>query len=81
LEINKCDLDKLERNNDIKQKHAEEKYVIEIFVIYVLWKRIISCLWVHAGARLDILWKGNIAFMWVLENDFVSMIAGDSDFI
>jgi hypothetical protein len=27
------------------------------------------------GARLDVLWKGNIAFLWVLENDFVSTIA------
>jgi hypothetical protein len=36
--------------------------VIERFVINVLWKGIISCLWVHAGARLDALLKGNIAF-------------------
>jgi hypothetical protein len=36
-------------------------------------------LWVHAGARLGILWKGNIAFLWVLENNFVLTIAGDSD--
>jgi hypothetical protein len=54
--------------------------VIEIVVINILWKRIISYLWVQAEARLDILWKGNIAFLWVLKNDFVSTIAGDSDF-
>jgi hypothetical protein len=70
----------LERNLDIRHTHGKEIYVIERFVINVLWKGIISCLWVHAGARLDILWKRNIAFQWVLENDFVSMIAGDSDF-
>jgi hypothetical protein len=54
--------------------------VIEIVVINILWKGIISYLWVQAEARLDILWKGNIAFLWVLKNDFVSTIAGDSDF-
>jgi hypothetical protein len=31
-------------------------------------------------ARLDVLWKGNIVFLGVLENDFVFTIAGDSDF-
>jgi hypothetical protein len=54
--------------------------MIERFVIHILWKGIISCLWVHAGARLDVLWKENIVFLWVLENDFVSIIAGDSTF-
>jgi hypothetical protein len=54
--------------------------MIERFVINIIWKEIISCLWVYARARLDVLWKGNIAFLWVLENDFVSTIAGDSDF-
>jgi hypothetical protein len=29
--------------------------VIERFVINIIWKGIISCLWVHAGARLDVL--------------------------
>jgi hypothetical protein len=33
------------------------------------------------GARLDVLWKGNIAFLWVLENNFISMNTSDSDFI
>jgi hypothetical protein len=32
------------------------------------------------GAKLDVLRKGNIAFLWVLKNDFISMIVGDSDF-
>jgi hypothetical protein len=32
------------------------------------------------GARLDILWKENIAFLGVLENNFGFTIAGDSDF-
>jgi hypothetical protein len=73
-------LDKLERNNDIKHKHGKKIYVIERFVINVFWKRIISCLWVHAGVRLDVSWKGNITFLLVLESDFVSIIAGDSDF-
>jgi hypothetical protein len=79
-EVNKRDLDKLERNKDIRHKHGKEIYVIENFVMNILWKRIISCLWVYAGARLDVLWKENIAFMWVLKNDFISMIVGDSDF-
>jgi hypothetical protein len=56
-EVNKCDLDKLEINNDIRHKHGKEIYVIEIFVINVLWKGIISCLWVYGGARLNVLWK------------------------
>jgi hypothetical protein len=62
-EVNKHDLDKLERNNDIRHKHGKKIYVIERFLINVLWKEIISCLLVHAGARLDVLWKGNIAFL------------------
>jgi hypothetical protein len=54
--------------------------MIERFIINVLWKGIISCLWVHAGARLDVFWKGNIVFLWVLENNFILMIVGDSNF-
>jgi hypothetical protein len=42
---------------------ARKIYVIERFVINVLWKGIISCLWVHAGARIDVLWKEIIAFL------------------
>jgi hypothetical protein len=67
-------LDKLERNKDIKHKHGNEIYMIEIFVIIILWKRIILCLWVHVGVRLDVLWKWNIVFLWVLENDFILTI-------
>jgi hypothetical protein len=73
-------LDKLERNKDIRYTHGKKIYVIERFIINILWKGIILCLWVHMGARLGILWKGNIAFLWVLKNDFVSIIADDSDF-
>jgi hypothetical protein len=29
---------------------------------------------------VNVLWKENIAYMWVLENKFVSMIAHNSDF-
>jgi hypothetical protein len=54
--------------------------MIERFVINVLCKEIISYLWVHVGARLHVLWKGNIAFLWVQENNFILMIMGDSDF-
>jgi hypothetical protein len=79
-EVNKRDLDIFERNMDIGDTHGKKIYVIERFVINVIWKGITSCLWVHAGARLDILCKGNIAFLWVLENDFVSTIACDSNF-
>jgi hypothetical protein len=57
LEINKRDLDKLERNKNIKHKYGKKIHVIERFVINALWKGIISCLWVHKGARLDVLWK------------------------
>jgi hypothetical protein len=32
------------------------------------------------GARLDILWKENIALLGVLENNLLFMIAGDSNF-
>ncbi len=76
------DIDKIMKNNNllIGYKHDKKIYVIERFVINALWKRVISCLWVHAGARLDVLWKGNIGFLWVLENDFVPTIVGDSNF-
>jgi hypothetical protein len=56
-EVNKRDLHKLEINKDIRHKHGKKIYVIEGFIINVLWKGIISCLSVHARARLDILWK------------------------
>jgi hypothetical protein len=48
-------------------KHDKKIYVIKRFVINVLWKGIISYLWVHARARLNVLWKGNIVFLWVLK--------------
>jgi hypothetical protein len=70
----------MENNLLIGYKHGKKIYMIERFDINVLWNRIISCLWVHAGARLDVLWKGNIVFLWVLENDFILMIVADSDF-
>jgi hypothetical protein len=79
-EVNKHDLDKLERNKDIRYKYGNEIYMIETFFIIVLWKGIISRLRVHTGVRLDILWKGNIAFLRVLANNFVSVIVVDSDF-
>jgi hypothetical protein len=73
-------LDKLRRNKNIKHKHDKKIYMIERFVINVLCKGIISYLWVYAGARFDVLWKENIAFLWVRENNFVLMIARDFDF-
>jgi hypothetical protein len=54
-ETKKRDLDKLEINKDIRHKHGNEIYVIERFVINVLWKEIISCLWVYGGARINVL--------------------------
>jgi hypothetical protein len=54
-EAKKGDLDKLEINKDIRHKHGNEIYVIERFVINILWKGIISCLWVYGGARINIL--------------------------
>jgi hypothetical protein len=53
----------LERNKDIRHKHGNEIYVIERFVINVSWKRIISYFWIYVGARIDVLWKENIAFL------------------
>jgi hypothetical protein len=47
-------LEKLERINVIKHKHGQEIYVINSIVINVLWKGVISCLWVHAKARTDV---------------------------
>jgi hypothetical protein len=29
---------------------------------------------------VNILWKGNIACLWVLKNNFILMITDDSDF-
>jgi hypothetical protein len=37
----------------IGHKHDMEIFVIERFLINVLWQVIISSLWVHTGARLD----------------------------
>ncbi len=51
-EVNKHDLHKLKINMDIEHKHDKEIYMIERFVINVLWKGIISYLWVHTRARL-----------------------------
>jgi hypothetical protein len=44
----------LKRNLLIRHKHGKEIDVIESSVVNILWKVIISCLWVHAGARLDV---------------------------
>jgi hypothetical protein len=45
----------MESNNLlIRHKYGKEISVIERFAINVLWKGIISCLWVHAGARFDV---------------------------
>jgi hypothetical protein len=73
-------VDKVERNEDIRHKYGNEIYVIERFVINLLWKGIILYLWVLGGFTFDVLWKGNITFLWVLENDIVFMIVGDSNF-
>jgi hypothetical protein len=70
----------MKNNLLIGHKHGKKIYVIERFVINVLWKGIISCLWVHVGARLDVLWKENIVFLWVMKNDFILMIVCYSDF-
>jgi hypothetical protein len=70
----------MESNLLIGHKYDKKIYVSERFVINVLWKGIISYLWLHARVRLDISWKENIAFLWVLENNFILMIAGDSNF-
>jgi hypothetical protein len=70
----------MESNLLIGYKHGKEIYVIERFDINVLWKEIISCLWVHARARLNVLWKGNIVFLWVLENDFILTIVDNFNF-
>jgi hypothetical protein len=65
-------LDKLKRNKNIKHKYGKEIYVIEIFVIKVLCKRIISYLWVHADARLDVDEKNiifrSVTFQNIIQN-------------
>jgi hypothetical protein len=45
----------MKNNLLIGHKHGKEIYMIERFVINILWKGTISCLWVHVGARLDVL--------------------------
>jgi hypothetical protein len=47
----------MESNLLIGHKHRKGIYMIERFDIDSLWKEIISCLWVHTRARLDVLWK------------------------
>jgi hypothetical protein len=54
-ELNKRDLDKLERNKDIRHKYGKKLYMIIRFIINELWKEIISCLRVPV-AGLDVLW-------------------------
>jgi hypothetical protein len=44
----------------IGHKHDKEIYLIERYVINELRKEIISCLRVHAGARLDVAEKSII---------------------
>jgi hypothetical protein len=53
-------------------------------VIYIVYKEWLG----HAlmneikenNYDVNVLWEGNIACMWVLENNFSLMIKGDSDF-
>jgi hypothetical protein len=52
----------MDSNLLIGYKHGKEIYVIERFVIHLLFKGIISCLWVHAGARLDVYGKEILHF-------------------
>jgi hypothetical protein len=57
----------------IGHKHGKEIiYVIERFVMNVLWKEIIICLWIHAGARLDVGEKriilNNVTFQNLVQN-------------
>jgi hypothetical protein len=52
--------------------------MINSIVVDVLLKGIISEI-KENNYDVNILWKGNIACLWVLENDFVLTIAGNSD--
>jgi hypothetical protein len=45
----------LERNKDIRHTQGNKIYMIKRFIIDVLWREIISYLWVHERVRLDVL--------------------------
>jgi hypothetical protein len=68
------DIDKVMESNNllIGHKPGKEISVIERFVVNVLWKGIISCLWVHADARLDMGEKSiifrSVTFQNVVQN-------------
>jgi hypothetical protein len=56
----------------IGHKHGKEIYLIERYVVNELRKGIISCLRVHAGARLDVGEKriifGSVTFQNLVHN-------------
>jgi hypothetical protein len=49
-----CGKKYLERKLLIGNKHDKKIYVIEKFIINILWKEIIIYLWVHVWARFDV---------------------------
>jgi hypothetical protein len=58
----------LERKNDIKHKYGKKISVIERFVINILWKEIISYLWVHTDARFNMGEKNIILMSATFQN-------------
>jgi hypothetical protein len=73
----------LERNLLIGRKHGKEIYVIEdLLSVHYGRKLLHVCGYIMLKNNYDvnIFWKGNIASLWVLLNDFVSTIANDSNF-
>jgi hypothetical protein len=62
----------MESNLLIGHKHGKEIYMIERFIINVLWKEIISYLWVHVDVRLNVGEKSiifrNVTFQNLVHN-------------
>jgi hypothetical protein len=54
-------------------------------VTYIVYKEWSSCALMNEikekNYDVNVLWKENIPCLWVLNTDFISMIACDSDFI
>jgi hypothetical protein len=44
----------MESNLLIVHKHDKKIYMVERFIIHLLWEKIFICLWVHAESRLDV---------------------------
>jgi hypothetical protein len=73
----------LKRNLLTRHKHNKEIYVIVGFVVIHYGRKlshVCGYIILENNYDVNILLKGNISCLWVLLNDFVSMIVGQLQF-